>query len=239
MSQESKSIELAVVIPVYNEAGAIGEVVKDWADTLRNLGIGFEIHTYNDGSKDNTLELLTQLSHEFSELKVHDKPNSGHGPTILQGYRENAHHPWIFQVDSDNELVAGDFHLLWKERENHDFLIGKRSQWSQPLPRKVISWISRRIIHLFYQTPVWDVNAPYRLMRSEIYAPYFQQIPDDTFAPNLILSGIPGKKKLRVFQTNVVHHQRTTGQVSIKKWKLLKAAFRSFQQSVTFSFNLK
>ncbi len=238
MHQESESTDLAVVIPVYNEAGAIAEVVEDWAQTLRNLGVQFEIHAYNDGSTDNSLDLLQNLTKSCAELVVHDKPNSGHGPTILQGYRENAHHPWIFQVDSDNELMAADFESLWEQRDQYDFLIGKRSQWSQPLPRKVISWISRRIIHLFYRTPVWDVNAPYRLMRSEIYAPFYQQIPMDTFAPNLIISGIAGKKKLRVFQINVVHHHRTTGQVSIKKWKLLKAAFRSFQQSVAFSFKL-
>ena len=43
------------------------------------------------------------------------------------------------------------------------------------------------------------------------------------FAPNVILSGLAARHGLRMFETPVPQHDRTTGEVSIKKWKLLKS----------------
>lgn len=48
--------ELGLVVPVYNESGAIKEVIQSWETVLSGLNINFDIHIYNDGSKDNTLK---------------------------------------------------------------------------------------------------------------------------------------------------------------------------------------
>ena len=47
-------IELAVIIPVYNEEEVISAVLREWHSTLDKLKINFEIHAYNDGSNDNS-----------------------------------------------------------------------------------------------------------------------------------------------------------------------------------------
>ena len=57
-----RKIELNVVMPVYNEAGIISEVINKWVKTLKKLDIEFQIHAYNDGSKDNTLQILNKLA---------------------------------------------------------------------------------------------------------------------------------------------------------------------------------
>jgi hypothetical protein len=127
---------------------------------------------------------------------------------------------------------------LWNQRESFDFLLGQRDGRIQPLPRKIVSLVSRLSIRLFYgRGGVWDVNSPYRLMRSSVFHPFYQAIPDDTFAPNVLLSGLAARYQLRCFEIPVAQHNRTTGEVSIKKWKLLKAAARSFFQTIRFSFH--
>jgi len=78
------------------------------------------------------------------------------------------------------------------------------------------------------------VNSPYRLFRAEAFKDVVRQIPDDTFAPNLILSGFCSVKKLRVLELPVPQAKRKTGEVSIKKWRLLKASARSFLQTIAF-----
>lgn len=229
-------LELKIIIPVYNEEGAISDVIEDWAKTLESLQVEYEIHAFNDGSKDNTLTILNGLAATNDRLIVVDKPNSGHGPTILKGYKENLDVQWLFQVDSDNELKANEFEQFWKARNDYDFLIGKRIQRDSPLPRIVTTTISRWVVGIFYGSRVKDVNAPFRLMRTDKFHDDVLKIPDDTFAPNLIISGIANIRKLRIKQFNVVHHNRETGEVSIKKWKLFKAAFKSFLQTMTFRF---
>jgi glycosyltransferase involved in cell wall biosynthesis len=228
------STELNIVIPVYNEEGAIANVVGKWTNTFDRLKIDYKIHIYNDGSKDNTLSILQEISKNNPAIIVHDKPNSGHGPTILKGYRENSNSTWLFQIDSDDELGPEAFEELWNNRNNYDFLIGERTERNNPLTRKIISAISRLTISILYGRRVYDVNSPYRLMRCEKYRDYFHKIPENTFAPNVIISGITALKKLRVFKTTVKYNFRTTGEVSIKKIKLLKAAIKSFWQTVIF-----
>ena len=88
---------------------------------------------------------------------------------------------------------------------------------------------------LFYGKSIWDVNTPYRLMRASVFTDIYSQIPEDTFAPNVIISGMAADQKLRCYETRVPQKDRQTGEVSIKKWKLLKAAMRSFMQTILFS----
>ena len=56
-----EKLDLIAVMPVYNEEGAIREVVKEWHDMLSSLNMNFKLHVYNDGSKDNSLAILREL----------------------------------------------------------------------------------------------------------------------------------------------------------------------------------
>lgn len=226
--------ELTVVMPVYNEEGAIASVLAQWADALQALRIDYQIAAYNDGSRDGTLAIIQAMAQQNPRITVIDKPNSGHGPTILQGYQAHRHSAWIFQIDSDGELGAEKFAELWRNREGYDFLIGHRVSRKSPLPRKITTWVSRAIVWLLYGRRVFDVNCPYRLFRPASLKHYLLQIPADTFAPNLIVAGLASVLHLRVFQTEVEHTERRSGEVSIKKWKLFKAALASCYQTILF-----
>ena len=229
-------LELKIIIPVYNEEGAIAEVIRDWTQTLVDLHIEFKILAFNDGSKDDTLSILNNLALKNKRLEVIDKPNSGHGPTILKGYKENLDVDWLFQIDSDNELRAEEFEKFWKEKDHYDFLIGKRIERNSPLPRIITTGISRLVVGLFYGNKVKDVNSPFRLIRTSKFKSDILKISDNTFAPNLIVSGIANLRDIKIKQLDVTHHNRETGEVSIKKWKLFKVAFKSLIQTIIFRF---
>lgn len=229
--------ELALIMPVYNEEGAIKNVLEKWDKTLSDLHIDYKIFAYNDGSKDKTGEILKEISSEHENIIAINKENSGHGPTILKGYRDNAEEfEWIFQIDSDDEMKEDSFHKLWENRENYDFLIGIRDGREQVLSRKIISAVSRMCIRIFYGKGVWDVNSPYRLMKTAKFKDVYFKIPSDTFAPNVIISGYCARKHLKFYETPVPCGIRETGEVSIKHFKLLKAAAKSFLQTIRFSF---
>ena len=229
------SKELIVVLPVYNEAEIIQTVIKDWAITLRGLQIDFELRAYNDGSKDETARKLQEIAPIYPELTIINKANSGHGPTILQGYRE-ANATYVFQVDSDNEMKAKYFAALWKERANYDFIIGRREfSFKVPLPRRIVSFMAKKAVHFFYGRGIADVNAPYRLMKKEKFAAIFSAIPTDTFAPNVIISGMAVRQKLQIKDYFIPTDFRATGAVSIQRMKLLKVAMKSFRETIAFA----
>ena len=222
--------DLALVMPVYNEEGCITETLHDWIQALEGLAIRYRIIALNDGSTDDTGTLLDSFS-SFPQVEIVHHVNCGHGPTILTGYRRAvALAEWVFQCDSDGEMPASHFNALWAQREDFDALFGYREGRRQGPGRKLISACSRLAVKLLFGKGVRDVNVPYRLMRSTCLERIIPQIPDTTFAPNVIISGAFSKAKLRLANVSVPFQPRRTGTVSIAKWKLWKAAFRSFWQ---------
>ena len=57
-------------------------------------------------------------------------------------------------------------------------------------------------------------------------------VPADAFAPNVIISGLAVRRKLRVYECPVPHLGRRTGRVSILGLKLWKSALRAFGQTL-------
>lgn len=225
-------LDLAMVMPVYNEEECIEGVIQSWLKTLESLDIQFRMIVLNDGSRDGSLAALQKIKNK--NLEVVDKPNSGHGPTIRKGYEMGTEiAEWVFQCDSDDEMQPDSFPKLWEKRAEHDILFGIRDNRSQSLARKVITRVSRMTVRLLYGGGVTDVNTPYRLIRAELLAQILPQIPGDTFAPNVIISGVFAKARKRIYEINVPHLGRRTGTVSIMKWNLWKSAIKAFRQTLT------
>lgn len=237
MADQHHEIELAVIIPVYNEEGCIKEVIIEWQSVLDKLKIDYRIVAYDDGSKDKSLEILRYLEQNIPQLDVITDSNKGHGPTILKGYRDHLHARWLFQVDSDGELKPQNFPLFWNERVDQDFIIGKRNRESNTL-RKVITFFTYATIRATYGKGVYDINCPYRLMKRESFQDVLTRIPQTTFAPNVILSGYACWKKMNIKQIDISHQFRKTGEVSLRSFKVILVAFLSFRQTLQFRLKL-
>ncbi len=223
--------DLMVVIPVYNEQECVAATLNDWSTALKKLSIRYQIHVYNDGSSDETALALLPFE-DRTDFRVFHQVNAGHGPTILCGYRAAvAHSQWIFQVDSDGEISASQFAPFWWQRENQDLVIGFRQHRNSALDRQIISGSARLAVRTLFGAGVRDVNCPYRLMRANAFADLFCVIPDNCFAPNVVLSGLAIRNRLRIRQLPVDFTPRQTGQVSIAGLGLWKAAVRSLCQA--------
>ena len=228
--------DICIVMPVYNEEDCIESVLDEWKKVLEELSVDYLILAINDGSKDGTLQKMYRFSDDH-RVRVIDKPNSGHGPTVLLGYRIATDlSEWVFQCDSDAEMPASAFPKLWNQRQNADGVFGIRTGRQQAADRQIISIISRFVVRCLYGSAVIDVNSPYRLMKSQCLKQFISIMSDDTFAPNVIISGYFSKQKLKVINCPVPHTPRKTGRVSIKNWRLWKGALRSLRQTLFYYF---
>jgi dolichol-phosphate mannosyltransferase len=223
--------ELSIVMPAYNEDAVIAEVVTAWLQELERLGIDYEFLVYDDGSRDETGRILERLAWQQRGLMVTRKANSGHGPTILRGYRE-AIGEWVFQVDSDDEMGPEHFAGLWEQRDDYDLLIGRSQHRDSLLARRLITAMSRATVWTLFGSAVTDVNTPYRLIRRSSLIALLSMIPDGTLAPNAIISGLAARSGLRVREVAVPHHGRRTGTGSIVRGHLWKAAVRTLGQTI-------
>ena len=228
----SGSRELALVMPVYNEEECVQSVVRAWRAMLAELGVDFVMLVLNDGSRDGTREALDTFSGD-ERVRVTHKENTGHGPTILTGCRTAVEiADWVFQCDSDDEMKPDHFAALWERRNDYDALFGVRTGRKQNLGRALISLCSRLTVRALFGKGVRDVNAPYRLMRADALSRIIEQIPDSTFAPNVIISGTLARGGLRIYNHPVPFESRKTGAVSIVRWKLWRSAMKSFRQTL-------
>lgn len=228
-----------LVMPVYNEEACIAPVVASWRDMLLALRLDFVILVLNDGSQDGTARALEAFEGD-PRVRVVNKPNEGHGPTITRGYRIAVEEAvWVFQCDSDDEMKPAHFKKLWDRRFKYDALFGVRAHRQQEPARRLLSAGSRLAVRLVFGRGVRDVNTPYRLLRSSALKAIVRAIPDDTFAPNILISGVFSKRRNRIYNTFVPHENRKTGTASLTSSKVWKVAAKSLRQTLKFKMPSK
>jgi dolichol-phosphate mannosyltransferase len=225
------SPELSIVIPSYNEATHISKVIDDWSDVCDRLAIDFQIVVYDAQSTDGTLAVIEEkMSHGLTgRLDLRVRPGLAHGPSILMGYRESPA-KWLFQMDSDDAFGTAAFELLWANRSEFDVLIGYRVGRQSNWARRIVTATSRMVVRQLFRSPVADANTPYRLMRASALAPLLALLPDDSIAPNVIISGLAGYANLRIFQTEVHDVGAPVGTAGLAKLKLWRVAAHSLVQ---------
>lgn len=222
--------DLTIVTPAFNEALSLPALTTEWTSLLNAAGISFIWRIYDDGSKDETAKTIADLAARHPELCAIHQSNQGHGPTILRGYDE-ARTAWVFQLDADGEMPPEYFLPLWQQREAYDLLLGVRQVRTSNMARRALSFGARKALAVFFGASVADANTPYRLMRRSACAPLWSIIPRQTFAPNVILSGLAMRHQLRILEVPIVWRARTAGQSTLKIRRLLKIAWRCFMET--------
>ena len=225
--------ELSIVIPSFNEAAHISKVIDDWSGVCGRLAIDYQIVIYDAQSTDGTLAIIEEkMAHDqLRRVELRIRPGLAHGPSILMGYRDSTAQ-WVFQMDSDDAFGTKEFELLWANREDFDVLlgyrVGRQSNWS----RRLVTATSRLVVRGMFHSPVTDANTPYRLMRASALGPLLALLPDDAVAPNVIISGLAGYSRLRIFQMEVRDVGAPVGTAGLAKLKLWRVAAQSFVQVV-------
>ena len=222
-----------MVIPAYNEAECIHEVLTQWCEVLDTLGLDDKslarLIVVNDGSRDETESIVADFARGDARVTLVSQPGSGHGSAVLRGYRTalsvGAKH--VFQVDSDNEFDPKDFAKLWRQRDVAPFVFGCRVKRATPLNRRSISMLLRVLLYLLFQEWIPDANVPYRLMKRDYLAFAIDRMPVTTPIPNIYLSTMAHKLQVRVIYLPVTHRKRTTGKVSLVSWRLIRLCMTS------------
>lgn len=178
-----------MVMPVYNEAGCITQVVEDWVSTFRELAPDFIFCLVNDGCTDETPKILDELAGRHPELALINKENTGHGQSCVTGYKAalDSGASWVFQIDSDGQCDSAFFKTFWEQRHQHRVLYGFRKQREDGFSRWLISRVLSLVI--FINTRCWlvDANVPYRLMHRDSLD-VVNRIPRWFYLSNCLLS---------------------------------------------------
>lgn len=223
--------KLYIVIPAYNEAANIEEVIREWHPVAEKYGTDSRIVVVNDGSKDNTLEILKGLEENFPRLIVLDKSNGGHGSAVIYGYRYaiNEKADYIFQTDSDGQTRPSEFSPFWANRENYAMVIGERSGRQDGISRVFVTKTLKLVLRIIFGVKVKDANTPYRLMKREALENTLSLFADNYNLPNVIISVAMKKWKYPVLYRHITFRPRQGGVNSINMKKIFKIGVQALK----------
>ena len=231
-------MDLAIVIPVYNEEENIQVLLDDFYKILVEEGINYTIFVINDGSSDGSLQKLESLVPSIPNLQLLSKNNSGHGPSLMKGYKLAFAHQWVFQFDSDYQYSLSAFRELWGKREGYDLLIAERKARIASWSRHGITMLLTYLTRLLYGKGIHDINVPYRLIRTSKLKAALSYIHPNSFAPNTLITAYFIKKRLRIFST--ISELRQGGSIKQSKMtaSIFKGCIRSILDLMTFRFKI-
>ena len=221
---------LYIVIPAYNEEENIRQVVDDWYPVVDSKNGDSRLVIVNDGSKDNTLNVLNKLKEDRPKLIVLDKENGGHGSTILFGYHYALDQgaEYVVQTDSDGQTSATEFDAFWDERNKYDMLIGYRNHREDGFSRIVVTKVLKMVIRMCFHVTMTDANTPYRLMNAAVLEEEIKLVPDNFFLSNVLLTVLFIKHLRSIKFIPITFRPRQGGVNSIN----LKRIFRIGRQSL-------
>jgi glycosyltransferase involved in cell wall biosynthesis len=143
-------MDLSVIVPVYNEGENIRELSRQLAEVLPSITADYEVIFIDDGSTDNTKEILEELhSRDKSVKAIRFRRNFGQSAAMDAGFK-HAKGEIVVSMDGDLQNDPRDIpKLLKKLDEGYDVVCGWRHKRADPPSKKIPSalsnWLRKRL----------------------------------------------------------------------------------------------
>ncbi len=211
---------LTVLVPIFNEARTIQELVRQLEEI--QVGVISECIFVNDGSTDSTLVLLNEsLLKVGFKYQVISQENGGKASAIHAGAKllSTSH---VIILDSDLELETSDVPVFWKivTDGRSDFAFGYRkflahSSFTYRYSRG--NQVLSNLYGIFFNEVITDIMCGYKLVPSQV----LQELPYKfkKFGLEIEIPMQMWKKRLRPYEVEVHYHARTRAEgksISVK-----------------------
>ena len=164
---------ISAVFPCYNDARTIGWVVDQAVVTMARLGVEFEVVVVNDGSVDDSAQVLQALAVKTASLRVVTHPsNRGYGGALRSGFAE-ATKQWIFYTDGDGQYDPAEIEVLVATAgPDVDVVQGYKANRADNATRARVGRLYHFLVSHLFGLRIRDTNCDFRLIRRGL----FQQV---------------------------------------------------------------
>jgi glycosyltransferase involved in cell wall biosynthesis len=161
---------LSVFFPAYNDAPSLPALMAKTFATLEAHVADYEVIVINDGSWDNTGEVLEKLRQQYApymRVVTHAK-NRGYGGALRTGFA-SAVKDWVFYTDGDGQYDPTEIpRLLELVRPDTGLVNGYKMERQDPQHRIWIGNTYNFCARLLFRIRIRDIDCDYRLMRREL-----------------------------------------------------------------------
>jgi glycosyltransferase involved in cell wall biosynthesis len=169
-SRVSKINSLSVFFPAYNDAPSLPSLIAKTFDVLDRIAADYEVIVVNDGSHDDTGEVLESLARRYgSRMRVITHPeNRGYGGALRSGFA-NATKEWVFYTDGDSQYDVGELPKLTAEIAMDVGLVnGYKLERNDPRHRIWIGNTYNAFARFLFRIRIRDVDCDFRLIRRSL-----------------------------------------------------------------------
>ncbi len=165
---------VAIIVPVYNEAGQVGEVLDQILQVRGQAP--WEIVVVDDGSTDGTAEVLAPYK---DRIRVVTHPtNFGYGAALKSGIRET-HAVNVIFLDADGQHDPQYIPRIVEGLERHEFVVGmRRNEEGVPFIRRPGKMMLKLVVGFLVGQRITDVNYGFRGGRRKLYMRMLDLLPD-------------------------------------------------------------
>ena len=167
---DGRSTMISVIIPIYNEAESIPGVLQSLLRDLTLVDTDFEVILVDDGSTDDTLDVLEHAARDNSRIKVISfHRNFGQTAGIMAGI-DHAEGDILVTMDGDGQNDSADLPLLLEKlSEGYDVVSGwRKNRKDSLLRRRLPSWLANRLISRISGIKLRDYGCTLKAYRREV-----------------------------------------------------------------------
>lgn len=230
MSLAERAVFLSICAPAYNEDQSIERVVRGWADVLAASGLEGEIVIADDGSTDQTGEILRKLEAEIPILRTVTLPeNRGYGAALSRAV-SRAQGRYVLTIDSDGQFDAAEYPRLLDEmtRGGFDIVTGYRQKKQDRLSRVLADRALNLVVRGLFGLKLRDTNCALKLLRGQVAREVTVEARGFPTPTEILVKA--QTLGYRIGEVPITHHERAGGVTKLKalrtSWQIL--AFFSY-----------
>lgn len=182
MTSEEQFGSASVIIPAYNEAENIADVIID----IRKRHPDFEVLVVDDGSTDDT----ARIAGEAGAIVYRHPYNIGNGAAVKTGIRMATGDVMVF-MDGDGQHDPGDISCLLKHIPTHDLVVGERPKGGQAsffrgLGNRFYNWFASYVAKF----SIRDLTSGFRAIKADVAREFIYLLPNTYSYPTTITLGV-------------------------------------------------
>lgn len=213
-SRDSASLigePVTIIVPAYNEADGIGEVLDTIITCMHGTGLEYELFVVDDASTDGTSEIVEAkgvrlLAHRY---------NKGYGAALKTGIR-HSRHPLVAIIDADGTYPVDAIPRLLGCMGEYDMAVGARTGEKVKIQfmRRPAKWFLKKLADYLSGFKIPDLNSGLRVFRRELAERFFGIFPDGfSFTTTITLAALTNGYRVEFIPVN---YYKRTGQSSIR-----------------------
>lgn len=164
-----KISSLSVFFPTLNDAPVLPDLISKAINAAEAVAKKYEIIVIDDGSTDNTQEVLSKLSNKYKQIRVIRNPRpTGYGGALQKGFAA-CRYDWIFYTDGDGQYDPQELALLAK-KATFGFTVvnGYKKKRADSLSRTLGGTFYNWLVHNIYALPIRDIDCDFRLIKRSL-----------------------------------------------------------------------